>query len=173
MRYRKSVLALKKRIRKLEESVAAQPRDVGHSIALRNQIRKYRMYLAQRGRCVFCERMMYADSEGNPKKEIATIEHIVCRSAGGSDREDNVCLSCWECNNLREDRKFERFMKLRRAGEIKPRGLTKRERVQLRKEKRNREKAEQYQTDPAYRAKVDAYLAQNPHHLRTHPYISC
>lgn len=37
---------------------------------------------------------------------LATVDHLIPRSKGGSDRMDNLCLACHTCNQNRKDGMF-------------------------------------------------------------------
>lgn len=59
-----------------------------------------RLAEAQNWRCCYCFVCMSTDG-GRP--DSATIEHIIPRSRGGGDEEDNLAVACLECNLVRED----------------------------------------------------------------------
>lgn len=40
---------------------------------------------------------------GAQKPDALTIDHVVCRSLGGSDDIDNLAVCCASCNNLKDD----------------------------------------------------------------------
>lgn len=46
-------------------------------------------------------------------KHTFTIEHVIPSNRGGSDGLDNLELSCHPCNNLKEDKTLEEFLKER------------------------------------------------------------
>lgn len=82
----------------------------GHTRALKNQKTKYELYL-KNPNCCFCDNAMFADSEFGkpPKNKIATIEHILPKSKGGTNHKDNLTLSCYSCNSHRGNRDFDEF----------------------------------------------------------------
>ncbi len=49
-------------------------------------------------RCVYCQ----------SQAEIAgmqfTIDHIIPESLGGTNEESNLCLACWDCNLIKQNR---------------------------------------------------------------------
>ncbi|HCF4344178.1 TPA: HNH endonuclease, partial [Pseudomonas aeruginosa] len=64
-----------------------------------------REYLLEKwGRCC-----AYCDAENTPLE----IEHIVPRSAGGSDRVPNLTLACRPCNQRKGNQPVEVFLKAR------------------------------------------------------------
>jgi CRISPR/Cas system Type II protein with McrA/HNH and RuvC-like nuclease domain len=77
--------------------------------------RLVRLYDHQDGRCFYCDCKMYLHhrhpSKTN-KKKMATIEHIVPASQGGTTRLSNVVISCNRCNRIRGVVRHELFKKL-------------------------------------------------------------
>lgn len=64
--------------------------------------RKRKLYLAQKGRCCFCDVKMYACSAlPHPANRLATFEHVHPRSLGGKDTLNNLMISCYRCNKIR------------------------------------------------------------------------
>lgn len=64
--------------------------------------RKRKLYLAQKGKCCFCEKKMYACSAlPHPIGQLATFEHVHPRSSGGRDTLNNLKISCYRCNKIR------------------------------------------------------------------------
>jgi 5-methylcytosine-specific restriction endonuclease McrA len=47
---------------------------------------------------------------------MATEDHLVPKSKGGSDLLDNLVLACNECNNQRGDMPAESFLRLKLEG---------------------------------------------------------
>jgi len=51
------------------------------------------------------------------KKRVATAEHVIPLSKGGTDHLTNLVMACSACNSLRGDMKFSRFIRLRQSPE--------------------------------------------------------
>lgn len=49
--------------------------------------------------CVLCRQVFPLDPFGRG----LTLDHVIPRSAGGSDRPDNLVTACWTCNSSRQD----------------------------------------------------------------------
>ena len=64
-----------------------------------------RMFLEQKQRCCYCNRIMRKPriSEKQDRPNTATIEHLQRRSEGGSNKMGNKRIACFECNNGRGD----------------------------------------------------------------------
>jgi hypothetical protein len=54
--------------------------------------------------CVWCRKPLAASSED------ATVDHVRCRSHGGSDAIENLLLACASCNHRRSDRPAELWL---------------------------------------------------------------
>lgn len=65
---------------------------------------KNRLWLAQKGICYLCGRLMNRTMLGHP--HFATVDHVVPRSAGGCGAK-NKKLACRECNELKVDKMLE------------------------------------------------------------------
>ena len=50
-------------------------------------------YVTARERCEYC---LFPDAVGFYPHEI---DHVVAEKHGGQTIENNLCLSCWECNS--------------------------------------------------------------------------
>jgi 5-methylcytosine-specific restriction endonuclease McrA len=55
----------------------------------------------QNMRCWYCGIGMRLDSARSARDRIATIDHVVPRSANGPDSEENTVAACLECNQLK------------------------------------------------------------------------
>jgi len=54
-------------------------------------------------RCVFCGiNMVQSKSEFDNQVNRVSIEHILPKSEGGTNRMDNLCLSCNRCNSNKQ-----------------------------------------------------------------------
>ena len=157
-----SLKALKARIETLKIKCEMDPEYIGHRAALDWQSKKYSLYIKQRGRCCFCQNHTFADSAFGPKKRIATLEHIQCRTNNGSDNIENLAISCWDCNNVRGTIDFDEFHALVKEHGVKTAysivknidGISRKERQRIRKQERIKEARERFNTDADYRARV-------------------
>lgn len=75
-----------------------------HIETLRRRIRKAELFQRQRGRCAYCHIPMLFDFESNygqikPPLRLATVDHVIPRSAGGTDDPANLVLACGYCNS--------------------------------------------------------------------------
>lgn len=63
------------------------------------------LFNRQKGECHWCGQAMTRDTVNYdgvpPDHTMCTIDHIVPRSMGGSNRWENIVAACWLCNNLR------------------------------------------------------------------------
>ena len=63
---------------------------------------KQMLYQEADGICCYCGRRTYlAVCSGQPRGLLATIEHIIPRSKGGTSEWNNVALACLGCNTGR------------------------------------------------------------------------
>jgi 5-methylcytosine-specific restriction endonuclease McrA len=60
--------------------------------------RRERLAEAQNWRCCYCGNRM--DGSGC-EPNAPTFEHVIPRSLGGTDDEDNLVIACQRCNELR------------------------------------------------------------------------
>lgn len=96
--YRESMLAFKTQIR--------NEADAERRKSLRN---KRRRYLEQRGICCFCKVKMFLSTEVTTKAHMATREHIIPKSQGGTGKRENIIISCQRCNSNRGTVEFNLF----------------------------------------------------------------
>src|SRR5262245_456091 len=61
------------------------------------------LYLRDGMRCVFCN----TDLTDSPDQR--SLDHLVCRSKGGSNDPRNLATSCISCNCARQDRPLAQF----------------------------------------------------------------
>ena len=68
---------------------------VAAKVDLRN-----RLWKLQEGKCHLCGKIMLRESYGPPNNHglLATFDHIVPRSMGGSNRQSNIKLAHRKCN---------------------------------------------------------------------------
>jgi 5-methylcytosine-specific restriction endonuclease McrA len=86
---------------------------------------KYRTALRQKtfarfqqqgGLCFYCKNPCFmgeADQGQLSKKRMATAEHAIPSSKGGTDHLSNIVMACAACNHLRGDMGFDKFRHLR------------------------------------------------------------
>ena len=70
-------------------------------------------YLEQGGRCIYCKSYMWLLKKAKRRphsiasgKYVATPEHIIPKSKGGKDREDNIACACHDCNSRKGDKEL-------------------------------------------------------------------
>lgn len=78
-----------------------------------------RMFNTQDGKCCYCGQPMWLHFEhpdrkltSRNRKTMATVEHIIPTAMGGSNRKENLILSCYRCNQIRGIVRHELFLKL-------------------------------------------------------------
>ena len=64
---------------------------------------KTTLWTAQQGRCLWCGRATWLPGtvRGEDQRGMATFEHIVPRSRGGTNTPDNLAVACSACNQSR------------------------------------------------------------------------
>lgn len=62
------------------------------------------IYLRDRMACVYCLRDLH---DADPRD--ITLDHVVPKADGGSNREDNLATACRTCNCSRQDKPLARF----------------------------------------------------------------
>jgi 5-methylcytosine-specific restriction endonuclease McrA len=62
--------------------------------------------------CIYCARFIGFKS--------ATIEHLVRRCDGGTNRRGNLYISCEKCNSKREERSIKEWRDIRSRGKVIP-----------------------------------------------------
>jgi 5-methylcytosine-specific restriction endonuclease McrA len=72
-------------------------------------------HACQKGRCIYCERELRLSSDPpDGRTPLATLEHLVPQSKGGTDAQSNLAAACQQCNVARgADFSVEDFRKLR------------------------------------------------------------
>jgi 5-methylcytosine-specific restriction endonuclease McrA len=58
--------------------------------------RRGRIYRKCNGRCHYCGCLL--------NYEDCTLDHVIPRTLGGETTDDNLVISCYECNQLKGDR---------------------------------------------------------------------
>jgi HNH endonuclease len=46
-----------------------------------------------------------------PHLGVVTVDHVVARVRGGTDRDDNLATCCFDCNNRKRNRRVEVFLR--------------------------------------------------------------
>ena len=63
-----------------------------------------KLWRLQNGLCYFCDCETHIRKPGGPiHQRMATVEHMIPRSRGGSNYMTNLKMSCYDCNNSRGD----------------------------------------------------------------------
>lgn len=73
----------------------------------RNKIRKslrLAIYIRDGFKCVHCQK----DLRTSKPAELS-VDHVVCKSHGGTDTADNLVLACTSCNAKRQDKTLLEF----------------------------------------------------------------
>ena len=68
---------------------------------VKSKFKKYCVYLRDGFRCVYCGEQL--------SKKTATVDHLTCRSQGGSDESWNLVTSCGPCNVERNTTPIEKY----------------------------------------------------------------
>jgi 5-methylcytosine-specific restriction endonuclease McrA len=80
---------------------------------------------ALRGKCLHCNAPLVIRDDGEPVSRV-TIEHIVPRTAGGTDELGNLGLACPSCNHGKGVRHDKRALSNARSLEVVDRLLARR-----------------------------------------------
>jgi CRISPR/Cas system Type II protein with McrA/HNH and RuvC-like nuclease domain len=72
--------------------------------------RRRRVFERDRYRCRYCARDMTLHFP-YPHLRVMTVDHIVPKVQGGTDRYDNLVICCHDCNNLKCNRGAAEFMR--------------------------------------------------------------
>lgn len=81
---------------------------IAHRLADHIELRT-RLAEAQNWKCCWCGNHMTAVRN---KRNSTTTEHVIPKSKGGADHEDNFAVACVRCNNKRGDRDVEEYLQL-------------------------------------------------------------
>lgn len=82
--------------------------------ARRNE--RSRLYVAQKGRCCYCDKVMDIAPANRFSDAAPTVEHLQRREDGGTDRIGNLALACTRCNWTRGKMNWLEFCTLKRDG---------------------------------------------------------
>lgn len=80
------------------------------SYASDNQKKVRRLMERDGVNCVYCGKECFLSVYG--KEPVATLDHFVPKSKGGSDSMTNLVMACFPCNNRKGDMDPHEFMKL-------------------------------------------------------------
>jgi len=64
--------------------------------------------------CPYCEREMYF--RGQQLKPVATVDHVIPLSKGGTNSIDNMVACCTGCNTAKGSMSVKEFMESRNGG---------------------------------------------------------
>ena len=69
------------------------------------------LWVAQDGKCHYCERETVLPRQGvnSGGKSLATLDHIITQSDGGTDHLHNMVIACAACNSNRSNMPYEEF----------------------------------------------------------------
>lgn len=67
------------------------------------------LFNEQAGKCHYCETEMTLSLGFN---RTATVDHVVPRSKGGADTNDNIVAACYDCNQKKGNMPVEKFLRL-------------------------------------------------------------
>jgi len=75
--------------------------------------------------CAYCEAEYLDPNKNNPfrkrNRKIATVDHILATSKGGSKYDEkNMCVCCDSCNNGKKDKDAEVFLKKKKGQKAPP-----------------------------------------------------
>lgn len=72
------------------------------------------LWVAQDGKCHYCDRETVLPKQGmtNTGKSLATLDHIITQSDGGTDHLTNMVVACSACNSNRGNMPYEQFYTL-------------------------------------------------------------
>ncbi len=85
--------------------------NVGQGAKWISRSTRYRIYMRDGWRCLWCLQPLYAVRLGTPigphasapDRTVATLDHIVPRASGGANAPGNLVTSCIVCNEKRGD----------------------------------------------------------------------
>ena len=73
------------------------------------QITRSKAMKRDKWRCYICDDVVTTKPLEYPRLKLATVDHRIPRSRGGSDELENVACCCVSCNKLKNDLKYEEF----------------------------------------------------------------
>lgn len=70
---------------------------------MRVSLRK-RVYIRDEGKCRYCKKRIEWEAVTDSGQRDVTLDHIVPKSLGGANSEDNLTIACYRCNNVKGSR---------------------------------------------------------------------
>ncbi|MCM1173406.1 MAG: HNH endonuclease [Clostridium sp.] len=70
--------------------------------------KKERIFNKCKGRCCFCG--MKLQMENPEQKDYMTLDHIIAKCKGGTNRDENLQALCWTCNELKNQLDNDAFI---------------------------------------------------------------
>lgn len=97
--------------------------------------KRIKLWVAQDEKCHYCQVETYLPKQGavNTGKRLATLDHIITQTSGGTDKLTNMVVACQKCNSERGDMDYQTFYKLKTTD-----GAWKEHCAQLAREKQHR-----------------------------------
>lgn len=76
--------------------------------------KRQRLWVEQDGKCHYCdqETILPRSGQNNRGGNVATLDHIITQSNGGTDSLNNLVVACHTCNSNRLDMDYEIFYNL-------------------------------------------------------------
>lgn len=98
--------------------------------------KRIKLWVAQDGKCHYCDRdtVLPKQDQVNKGGLLATLDHIVTQSCGGTDSLNNMVVACYSCNNNRLDMDYQTFYSM-----MKTPGAWAEHKAQLAREKAERD----------------------------------
>ncbi len=72
------------------------------------QAKRERIFHKCNGKCCFCG--MRLQMENADKKDYMTIDHIIAKCKGGTNKDENLQALCWTCNELKNQLDNDTFI---------------------------------------------------------------
>ena len=74
--------------------------------------RRYIIYERDNCQCAYCgSTVIPGKNSREGKEQLATLDHIIPRNAGGSNKTDNLVTACVSCNSSRKDTPLFEYLK--------------------------------------------------------------
>lgn len=70
--------------------------------------KKERIFYKCRGKCCFCGMKLQIDNPN--EKDYMTLDHIIAKCKGGTNRDENLQALCWNCNELKNQLDNDTFI---------------------------------------------------------------
>lgn len=76
--------------------------------------KRQKLWVAQDGKCHYCSTETVLPKQGstNRANNVATLDHIITQTEGGTDSLNNMVMACSDCNNKRGDLPYDYFVEL-------------------------------------------------------------